>query len=105
MAADVEKIVGDSDLFESENVAPDLGEGLLGRRAGSDQRLRGTWPRGIGRREGFAVELPIGRAWQRRQTNERGRYRIIGKSLLQKAPQISAGDSLFGARDKVSDQE
>ncbi len=102
LAAEVEEVIGHADALDPEHLAPDLGDRLLSRRAGSDVvAARRGGALGPGQR--VAVQLSVRGERQRIERHQARGDHVGREGLGQRAPQRVEIDGRSG-RDDVRGQ-
>ena len=88
VAAELEEIVVHADLGESQQLAPDVGDGLLDWVAGSHEAPLAFRSQGLRRRQGPPVHLAVGRQRQALHQHEGRRHHGVGESLAEEGAQL-----------------
>ena len=88
LAAEIEVVVVQADAIDPQDPRPDVGQGLLRRRA---RRSVVGRRRGVRNRQRGTVELAVGGQRQGVEPGERRRHHIVRQALLQERPQLRGG--------------
>ena len=104
MAAQLEEVVVNADLFEPERSPPDIGERFFGRSArGHEIPIRFLFAV-FGDRQCVAVELAVRVQRQRVEADKRGRNHIVGQPLCQVTTQCARHQFVTAVADEISNQ-
>ncbi len=88
IAAQIEEVVVNADLLQTQYVAPDAAERALGVVAGSDAGLTRLHRRGLEREQLLAIDLAAGGERQRGQCRETRGQHVVGQALGEELAQL-----------------
>ncbi len=83
MAAEIGEALLDPHALFAEDVGPDAGQHLLGRRARGDVAVRSIRGARLERGEGAAIDLAVGGERERGEDRERGRDHVVGQAIRE----------------------
>ena len=104
IAADLEEIVLDPHLVDTDDTSPDLGHGRLQRAARRDVRLGVAAARCLHPCQGATVDLAQGCQWQSPQRHQHSRHHVVGQLAFQELTQFGRGDRCVRADHVVACQ-
>jgi hypothetical protein len=91
VSSEFEEVVMDADLWDSQDVSPEFGEGLLEGVPWGDIAGAQVGPEGIGRREGGAVDFATAAERQRVQPHQAAGEHVLGQPAAKLAAELIIG--------------